>query len=195
MSTEVTEIIFLLDRSGSMSGLEGDTIGGFNAFLKRQNELEGKTRLTTVLFDDQYEILWDGIEASMVRLTNAHYYVRGMTALLDAVGKTIVDVGYRLSRTIDQEKPSNVIFVITTDGLENASKEYNYEQVNRLISQKQEKDEWKFVFLGANMEAGMEANKLGISEKDAFDFEASMTGLSKMYETVNNIVCEKRLGE
>jgi hypothetical protein len=138
MNRNLTEITFLLDRSGSMGGLESDTIGGFNAFLERQSQLEGETIVTTVLFDDQYEILWNGVKANEVKLTDKDYYVRGCTALLDAVGKTILDVGHRLSTTNEEERPGRVIFVITTDGLENASREFTYEKVKGLIKHQQD---------------------------------------------------------
>lgn len=195
MKKEITEIIFLLDRSGSMAGLEKDTIGGFNAFVERQNQLEGETIITTVLFDDHYEILWNGIHAKEVRLTEKDYYVRGTTALLDAVGKTILDVDHRLETTNVKEQPDKVLFVITTDGLENASREFNYEKVKHLISQKQEKDQWEFIFLGANIDAGMEADNMGISVDDAFEFEASSEGVDVMYDKVYNEVVKKRFDE
>ncbi len=134
MNKNLTEIVFLLDRSGSMGGLESDTIGGFNAFVVKQKQLEGETIVTAVLFDDKYEILWNGIAAEEAMLTDDNYYVRGCTALLDAVGKTILDVGYRLSKTNEAERPGKVIFVITTDGLENASREFTYEKVRSSLN-------------------------------------------------------------
>ena len=127
MNANLTEIIFLMDRSGSMEGLESDTIGGFNAFIENQKKMEGELIVTTVLFDDKYELLWNGINPEKVRLTSKEYFVRGCTALLDAIGKTIIDVGCRLSNTQENHKPSKVIFVITTDGMENASKDFTYE--------------------------------------------------------------------
>jgi uncharacterized protein YegL len=186
MNKNLTEIIFLLDRSGSMSGLESDTIGGFNAFIERQCKLEGDTLLTTVLFDDQYEVLWNGKDATEVILTSKEYYVRGTTALLDAVGKTILDVGHRLSTTDEKQRPGQVIFVITTDGIENASSEFTYKKIKELIKHQQEKYSWEFIFMGANIDAGEEAESLGISKENAFDFEASEVGVEKMY----NVMCE-----
>jgi uncharacterized protein YegL len=193
MNKNSTEIIFLLDRSGSMGGLEGDTIGGFNAFVERQCHLEGQTILTTVLFDDSYEVLWNGIEANNVKLTDHDYYVRGTTALLDAVGKTILDVGHRLSKTSDHEKPEKVIFVITTDGMENASCEFTYEKVKELIKHQQEKYSWEFIFMGANIDAAKEAESIGIESDNAFNFEASKDGVEKMYNVVCETVAEKRV--
>jgi hypothetical protein len=186
MNKNVTEIVFLLDRSGSMSGLERDTIGGFNAFIERQCQLEGETLLTAVLFDDQYEVLWNGVDATKARLTDKEYYVRGTTALLDAVGKSILDVGHRLSKTPEDGRPANIIFVITTDGMENASREFSYEKVKELIKHQQEKYSWEFIFMGANIDVAEEAGHLGISKENAFDFEASEDGVEKMY----NVMCE-----
>ena len=192
MKKNLTEIIFLLDRSGSMRGLESDTIGGFNAFIESQNQLEGETIVTSVLFDDKYEILWNGIDASKVKLTEKEYYVRGCTALLDAVGKTILDVGARLSKTDEDERSSKVIFVITTDGMENASREFTYEKVREFIKHQQEKYNWEFIFLGANIDAAKEANNIGIGMDNAYNFESSKDGVEKMYCMVSKVVAEKR---
>jgi uncharacterized protein YegL len=194
MNKNLTEIIFLLDRSGSMSGLEKDTIGGFNSFIERQCQLEGDTLLTTVLFDDQYEVLWNGKDARKVRLTSKEYFVRGTTALLDAAGKTILDVGHRLSKTPEEQRPSSVIFVITTDGMENASREFTYEKVKELIKHQQDKYSWEFIFMGANIDAAEEAESLGISKENAFDFEASEVGVEKMYNVMCEAVTYKRQG-
>jgi hypothetical protein len=192
LNSNLTEIIFLLDRSGSMGGLESDTIGGFNAFIENQRKLEGKTLVTGVLFDDQYEVLWNGAEAEKVKLTAEEYYVRGCTALLDAVGKTILDVGYRLSKTNEDNRPGKVIFVITTDGFENASREFTYNKVKELIKHQQEKYHWEFIFLGANIDAEREADNLGILSDIAFSFEASEAGVESMYKMVCEEVSERR---
>ncbi|MRG87186.1 vWA domain-containing protein [Salinibacillus xinjiangensis] len=191
MNSRLTEIIFLLDRSGSMSGLEEDTIGGFNALVERQCKLEGETILTTVLFNDDYEILWNGVDANQVKLTNKEYYVRGCTALLDAVGKTILDVRQRLSKVEDERRPGNVLFVITTDGMENASREFNYEKVKSLI-QYQEENGWEFMFLGANIDAAKEAGSIGIRAENALQFEASSVGVEKLYDMVDAELSMKR---
>ncbi|NLO10655.1 MAG: VWA domain-containing protein [Clostridiales bacterium] len=192
MDKTLTEIIFLLDRSGSMSGLESDTIGGFNSFISKQSSL-GRTQLTTILFDDKYEILHNGIDASTVTLTEKEYYTRGSTALLDAVGKTIIDVGFRLSHLIDNEYPSKVIFVITTDGLENSSREFTYDKVKQMISRQKEACNWEFIFMGANIDVAAESNKLGINPSMAFSYNSSSEGTQKMYNKVNDMVCEMRL--
>ncbi|WP_226037495.1 vWA domain-containing protein [Aquibacillus saliphilus] len=192
LDTNLTEIIFLLDRSGSMSGLEMDTIGGFNSFVEKQSQQSGETTLSAVLFDDDYEVLWDVVDAKKVRLTDQDYFVRGSTALLDAVGKTIVDVGQRLSNTKAEQRPEKLIFVITTDGMENSSREFTHQKVKHLINHQQEKYNWEFIFLGANMDAAQEADSLGISSDHAFNFEASNKGVEDMYEMVNEVVLEKR---
>jgi uncharacterized protein YegL len=192
MNSNLTEIIFLLDRSGSMGGLESDTIGGFNAFIENQRKLKGKTLVTGVLFDDQYEVLWNGTDAEKVKLTAEEYYVRGCTALLDAVGKTILDVGNRLSKTNEDDRPGKVIFVITTDGYENASREFTYKKVKELINHQQEKYNWEFIFLGANIDAEEEADSLGINSENAYSFEASEEGVECMYKMVSEAVTEKR---
>jgi hypothetical protein len=192
MNSNLTEIIFLLDRSGSMGGLENDTIGGFNAFIENQRKLEGKTLVTGVLFDDKYEVVWNGVEAEKVKLTAEEYYVRGCTALLDAAGKTILDVGYRLSKTNEEDRPEKVIFVITTDGFENASREFTYGKVKELIQHQQEKYNWEFIFLGANIDAKKEADSLGIDIENAYNFEATEIGVECMYKMVSEEVTERR---
>ena len=192
MDKNLTEIIFLLDRSGSMAGLESDTIGGFNSFIKKQCRL-GKTHLTTILFNDKYEILHNGIDASTVTLTKNEYTTRGNTALLDAIGKTIIDVGYRLSHLMDEVHPSKVIFVITTDGLENSSKEFSYNKVEQMISRQKEVCNWEFIFMGANIDVAAESHRLGINPSMAFSYNSSTEGTKKMYNTVNDMVCEMRL--
>lgn len=193
MKKNVTEIIFLLDRSGSMSGLERDTIGGFNSFLERQCKHAGETVVTTVLFDDEVEILWNGVDAKSVTLTREDYYVRGSTSLLDALGKTILDVGSRLSKTPEALRPRNVIFVITTDGMENSSMEFTYSKVKELIRHQQEKYSWQFIFMGANIDVAKEAESLGIHQEHAYQFEATEKGVEVMYDSVCEMVSEKRV--
>ena len=143
-------------------------------------------------FDDKYEILWNGIEAGKAKLTDKEYYVRGSTALLDAVGKTILEVGLRLSKTSDNQRPGKVIFVIKTDGQENASREFTYEKVRELIKHQQEKYSWEFIFPGANIDAAKEAVSIGICQENAYNFEASKAGVESMYRVVGEVVTEKR---
>jgi hypothetical protein len=190
-----TEIIFLLDRSGSMGGLEKDTIGGFNALVQIQCKLEGETILTTVLFDHQYELLWNGIDASEVRLTEEDYFVKGSTALLDAIGKAIMDVSFRLSNTSLENRPDNVLFVITTDGFENSSYNYSYKQVKEMIMDQQENHGWEFIFLGANIDAAAEAGNLGINVENSFSFEATDRGVEAMYGLVHEELSLRRKEE
>ncbi|WP_034759504.1 vWA domain-containing protein [Rossellomorea vietnamensis] len=192
MNREYTEIIFLLDRSGSMCGLEQETIGGYNSFIEKQRKLSGQTLVTTVLFDDKVEQLWSGVEAGKVELTREEYFVRGCTALMDAVGKTIIEVGNRLSRMAEGQRPGKVIFVITTDGMENASVEFSASQVKDLINQQQQGYNWEFIFLGANIDAAEEAMNIGIDKGSAYQFEASSKGVEAMYDVVSEAVCERR---
>jgi hypothetical protein len=176
-----------------MSGLERDTIGGFNSFLERQCQHAGETVVTTVLFDDEVEVLWNGVDAKSVTLTREDYYVRGSTSLLDAVGKTILDVGSRLSKTPEALRPKNVIFVITTDGMENSSMEFSYSRVKELIRHQQEKYSWQFLFMGANIDVVKEADSLGINKEHAYQFEATEKGVEIMYDSVCEIISEKRV--
>ena len=192
MNEQLTELIFVLDRSGSMAGLEKETIGGFNSLVKKQCELPGKTDVTAVLFDDEYDVLWEGIEAEKAVLTEKEYYVRGMTALLDAVGKTILSVSQRLANTAEDERPKKVLFVITTDGYENASREFTYNKVKEMIKHQQEQNQWEFLFIGANIDAAKEAGHIGVSEKDAIQFEASTAGVQKMYASVHENLAIRR---
>lgn len=194
MNKDLTEIIFLLDRSGSMSGLISDTIGGFNGFIKRQCSL-GKTHLTTVLFDNKYEILHNGVDASTITLTEKEYFTRGSTALLDAIGKTIIDVSFRLAHLDEENYPGKVIFVITTDGLENSSTDFTYEEIRKLILIKQELHNWEFIFMGANIDVFKESHKLGIHPSMAFSYQASFHGTRQMYEKIDHVVKEIRLDQ
>lgn len=192
MNKNLTEIIFLLDRSKSMTGLEADTIGGFNSFIQRQCGL-GKTNITTILFDNKYEILHNGVDASTVTLTEKDYHTRSSTALLDAIGKAIIDVNFRLSQTDDENYPGKVIFVITTDGLENSSTEFTYDQIRKMITRQKELFNWEFIFMGANMDVIKECRKLGIHPSLSFNFQASFRGTRQMYQKIDHVVKELRL--
>ena len=154
MRENSTEMVFVLDRSGSMSGLAADTIGGFNELIEKQKKIEGDAYVTTVLFDHEYEVLHDHVALGEVApLTDKEYFARGSTALLDAVGRTIDSVGARLAAAPEEERPEHVVFVITTDGRENSSREYTAKQVREMVEHQQQKYSWQFVFLGANMDA------------------------------------------
>lgn len=193
MNTNLTEIVFILDRSGSMIGLEGDTICGFNAFIEKQKNEPGDALLTTILFDDQYEILHNGMNLKEVQpMTKDQYWARGTTAMYDAIGKTINDVGHRLSQTPEQYRPGKVIFVITTDGEENASREFNRSKVKEMIQHQTEKYSWEFIFLGANIDSVQQARSMGISADFAADYCASAQGTSSMYCAVDAAVSSLR---
>ena len=196
MRENLTEMVFVLDRSGSMSGLAADTIGGFNELIEKQKKIEGDAYVTTVLFDHEYEVLHDHVALEEVApLTDKEYFARGSTAVLDAVGRPIDAVGARLAATAEEERPEHVVFVITTDGMENSSREYTAQRVRGMIEHQQQKYSWQFVFLGANMDAVSEARKLGISAKYAADFTPSHSGVRKMYSmALDSVMSGKRTG-
>jgi uncharacterized protein YegL len=195
MNKNLTEIIFVLDRSGSMSDLTNDTIGGFNSFLEEQRKEVGEAKLTTILFDDKYEILHDGIDLINVgNLTNKEYYARGMTALFDAVGKTIKTVGERLSKTEESDRPNKVVFVITTDGQENSSKEFTKETIKEMITKQTDKYNWQFLFLGANIDSAREASAIGIKGMYSVKYTASAAGTDSLYRSVSKTVSNVRGG-
>ena len=182
MKNNITELVFILDRSGSMSGLEDDTIGGYNSLLKKQLEEEGEAVITTVLFDDKYELLHDRINLKAVEpITSKEYYVRGCTALLDALGKTINKIKTAQKNTNEAYRANNVLFVITTDGMENASREFSYKKIKRLVEQQTELG-WEFIFLGANIDAIETAGKFGIRASRAQNFHADGEGVRNNYE-------------
>ena len=190
------DVVFILDRSGSMGGLESDTIGGFNSMLEKQRKVEGKAFITTVLFDDQYELLHDRVNITKVNnITEKEYFVRGSTALLDAIGKTIAKEKAIQDMLGKNEKADKVLFVIITDGLENASKEYNSSNVKKLIETQKEKYGWEFLFLGANIDAIETANTIGISAERAVNYKSDSIGTKKNYDTLNKAVEEVRSGK
>ena len=193
MNTNLTEIVFILDRSGSMMSLTDDTIGGFNAFIEKQKNEPGDALLTTILFDDQYEILHNGMNLKEVQpMTKDQYWARGMTAMYDAIGKTINEVGHRLSDIPEQYRPGKVIFVITTDGMENASREFTQAKVKEMIQHQTEKYSWEFIFLGANIDSVQQAKNIGISADFAADYCASVHGIDSMYCAVDAAVSSLR---
>ena len=187
------ELVFILDRSGSMGGLESDTIGGYNSMLSKQKkEKTGKVSVTTVLFDDQYELLYNQVPIEKVSpMTEKEYYVRGSTALLDAIGKTVMQVKANQDK---KEIKDKVLFVIITDGMENASREYRVEQVKKLIEERKEKDNWEFLFLGANIDAIGAAKDIGIDSSRAVRFKSDKKGTAKNYEVLNEAIKEVRNG-
>lgn len=191
--TSKTELVFILDKSGSMSGLESDTIGGFNAMLKKQQQAEGAAQVTTILFDDGYEVLHDRLDVQGVApITENEYYVGGCTALLDAIGKTINKIIKAQRYTQREHRSDQVIFVITTDGLENASREYSYEKIKELIEREKNEYHWEFIFLGANIDAIETAAQFGISADRAANYHADGAGTRLNYQVVSNVICEMR---
>lgn len=193
MKKDLVELVFILDRSGSMSNLTQDTIGGFNSMIERQKNEPGEARVTTVLFDDQYEILHDHVDIKEIKpLTDKEYYARGMTALLDAIGRTVNSVGKRLADTPEDERPEKVIVVITTDGFENASREFKKDDVKSMIEHQQSKYSWMFMFLGANMDAVEEASSLGVNSKFARTYTNSSKGVGSVYTAMSYSVSAVR---
>lgn len=189
MKKGLVELVFILDRSGSMSGLETDTIGGFNSMINSQKTIDGECRVTTVLFDDQIELLHDRIDLKGIsKLTEKEYYVRGSTALLDAIGATINKIVSVQRNTSDEERAEKVLFVITTDGYENASREYSYGKVKAMIEKERDKYGWEFLFLGANIDALETAAKFGISKDRAADYHADGQGTRVTYQAMDQAV-------
>ena len=193
MKKNLTEIVFILDRSGSMAGLEDDTIGGFNAMIQEQKVEEGEAYVSTVLFDNHTEVIHDRVDIQKVApMTRNEYYVRGCTALLDAVGSAIHHIGNVHKYAREEDRPENTLFVITTDGMENASRQYSYEKVKSMIQRQQEQYGWEFIFLGANIDATKEAARFGIREDHAANYHADSTGTAVIYEAMNEAVCNVR---
>ncbi|MCR5667384.1 MAG: VWA domain-containing protein [Eubacterium sp.] len=190
MSKAVTEIVYILDRSGSMSGLEADTIGGFNSMMERQKQTGQQAYVSTVLFDDSCEVLHDRVPIDEVeKMTQEQYYVRGCTALLDAVGGAIHHIinVHRYAR--EEDRPEKTIFVITTDGMENASRRYSYEKVRKMVEHEQEAYGWEFIFIGANIDAFDEAQRFGIRRERAVEYVHDSQGTHTVYEGVGKAVC------
>ena len=193
MKKNLTELVFILDRSGSMAGLEQDTIGGFNAMLQKQRGEPGEEVISTVLFDNETEVIHDRVSLDRVpALTEKEYYVRGCTALLDAVGGAIHHIGNVHKYAREEDRPEKTLFVITTDGLENASRRYTYDKVKSMIERQLEKYGWEFLFLGANIDAAREAARFGIRADCAADYHADSIGTEAVYESVCEAVCQVR---
>lgn len=186
----LTEMVFILDRSGSMAGLEADTIGGYNSLLEKQRKEVGDATVTTVLFDDRYDMIHDHAAIGKVKdITNKEYFARGMTGLLDAIGKTINHVGNRHKNALDSEVPGKTLVVIITDGYENASREFTLQQVKQMIGRQKEKHGWEFLFLGANIDAVSTATGFGISADRAVTYEADAKGTRMNFDAVSNVAC------
>lgn len=189
-----TEIVFVIDNSGSMAHLAGDTIGGFNGFIESQKALDGKATLTTVLFNSTWKILHDGVDIKEVKpLTKADYTVGGMTAMLDAIGEVINKVQDRHDE-LGVEKPEEVLFVITTDGEENSSRTFKKSQIEKMIKHQTNGHGWKFMFLGANMDAVKEAESIGIDSSRSVNYAYSSKGVDAVYATMDCMTSAIRTG-
>ncbi len=189
VKNNITEMVFILDRSGSMYGLEKDTIGGFNSMIEKQKELDGKCYVSTVLFDDKSVVLHDRVNLLRVpEMTRKDYYVGGSTALLDAVGGAIHHIGNIHKYARPEDVPEKTIFVITTDGMENASIKYTSSDVKRMIEKQKEKYGWEFLFIGANIDAGLEAEKIGISRNRSVNYSPTSEGTTNLYNVVEKTV-------
>lgn len=189
----MTELVFILDRSGSMSGLEADTIGGFNSMIARQKQAAGEALVSTVLFDNDSTVIHDRLPLAKVPLmTKKEYFTRGCTALLDAVGGAIHHIGNIHKYARQEDVPEKTLFVITTDGYENASRRYNYETVRRMIQRQKEKYGWEFLFLGANIDAAREAARFGIGADRSVNYKCDEEGTALNYEVISEAVCSVR---
>lgn len=189
----ITELVFILDRSGSMAGLESDTIGGFNSMIEKQKKQDGICYVSTVLFDDESEVLHDRVKLSDVpKMTDRDYTVRGCTALIDAIGGAIHHIGNVHKYARPEDVPEHTLFVITTDGMENASRRYSSEQVKKMIERQKEKYGWEFLFIGANIDAVETAARYGIGKDRAVNYNADGVGTQILYESVAKVVCDVR---
>jgi uncharacterized protein YegL len=195
MKNDLTELVFVLDKSGSMSGLEDDTIGGFNSMISKQKKQDGDTLVTTVLFDDKYELLHDRINLNEIHMmTDEDYCVGGSTSLLDAMGRTINSIGKSISKDCEDIHPSRVMVVIITDGMENSSCKFSYREIKKMVEHQKTKYSWEFIFLGANIDAIKTASHFGISEDKAVNFCSDNEGTRLNYDVVSSVVSEFREG-
>ena len=190
----MTELVFILDRSGSRSGLERDTIGGFNSMIRKQKGEPGDCLVSTVLFDNECTVIHDRMPLDKVpNLTEKEYFTRGSTALLDAVGGAIHHIGNVHKYARAEDVPEKTLFVITTDGMENASRRYDYDKVKHMITRQKEKYGWEFLFLGANIDAAAEAKRFGIDESRAVQFRSDKQGTALNYDVMGCVVEDIRM--
>ena len=189
MNNNLTELVFILDRSGSMAGLETDTIGGFNAMVEKQKKEEGDALISTVLFDHESVVLHDRVDLKKIEpMTDRQYTVRGCTALLDAIGDAVHHIGNVHKYAREEDRPGKTVFVITTDGMENASKRYTYDEVRRMVERQRERYGWEFLFLGANMDAISAARRFGIREDRAVRYKCDARGTALNFEVVSDTI-------
>ena len=195
MNNNLTEIVFILDRSGSMAGLEADTIGGFNAMVEKQKKEPGEALLSAVLFDNESQVIYDRADIRKVEpMTDRQYQVRGCTALLDAIGGAVHHIANVHKYAREEDRPGKTVFVITTDGMENASRRYTYAQVQKMVKHEQEKYGWEFLFLGANMDAISAARSFGIREDRAVRYECDGAGTALNFAVVSKTIGKLRKG-
>lgn len=189
----LTELVFILDRSGSMSGLESDTIGGFNAMIAKQKKEEGEAFVSTILFDNVSEVLHDRINLKETpKMTAKDYTVRGCTALIDAIGGAIKHIGNIHKYARPEDVPAHTMFIITTDGQENASHRFSSDEVKKMIENQKEKYGWEFLFIGANIDAVETAARFGIERNRAVNYNADSKGTQILYETLSAPICAMR---
>jgi uncharacterized protein YegL len=193
MRKGLTEIVFILDRSGSMRGLEADTIGGYNSLIEKQKKEDGEAYISTVLFDDSCEVIHDRVKIEKINpMTDKEYYVRGCTALLDAIGVAIHHIRNVHKYARDEDRPEKTLFIITTDGQENSSRRYTYEKVKHMVERQKEKHGWEFLFLGANIDAIAEAGRFGIKADRAVNYHCDREGTAVNYESLSRAVSKVR---
>jgi len=189
MKNDITELVFILDRSGSMGGLEKDTIGGFNAMIEKQQKQEGRCYVSTVLFDHETQVLHDRLDLKKVqKMTDKDYTVRGSTALMDAIGDAVHHIGNVHKYARPEDVPEHTMFVITTDGMENSSHRYSAQQVREMVERQKKKYGWEFIFIGANIDAVETASRMGIDADRAVDYHADARGTAVVYDTVSEVV-------
>lgn len=196
MKKDLTEIVFILDRSGSMSGLEADTIGGFNSMITKQQKEPGEALISTVLFDDRTQVLHDRVNLADIKpISDKEYYVQGCTALLDAVGGAIDHIRAAQKQMPDDERPEKTLFIITTDGMENSSRKYSLDKVRKMIDKRKKKNQWEFLFLGANIDAIEVADRFGIAPSRAVNWHHDKAGTALNFKVMSKVVgCARASG-
>ena len=194
-NNNITELVFILDRSGSMGGLEADTIGGFNGMIEKQKKEEGEAYVSTILFDNESEVIHDRVKLSEIRpMTEEDYYVRGCTALLDAIGDAVKHISNIHKYARPEDVPAHTMFVITTDGMENASRRYTYKEIKKLIG-KQKELGWEFLFIGANIDALEVAERVGISKERTANYVSDSVGTSMVFQALAAPISAMRKNE